>query len=396
MKRFVEQKFAKGKSQSWKNRDYEDLSFGIHQETKILISVATLKRFFGKVKTADDYAPQNSTLEALSRYANYQEKQKSIVFSYKLAIIILLSLITIASIIWLINNTITSDKSELIDKCQLELVHQEGRCPGTAFFEFTTPITKKNIFLNFGDGSKRYLIEKEQKYAHFYEYPGNFNAYIQSGSTVVSDTVGIFVPTNDWQVFAHYFKLDLIHRYYPVLIDKNVSNGIFYASPKSIGSLGIDTSEIVVVRIDNFAKTEYTGDSFKYKARFKNSSYWPAVRCYSTSLIVEGTEGTIQFKFVAEGCSRYSLYELSEKLVTGNNSDLSAFVVDHNDWVDAEIINTDRNVIVKRNEKVIFSGNYTKSIGKLVGTSVIFHGSGYVDYIQLKSENNECIFENDF
>ncbi|MGQ1910335.1 hypothetical protein ACT3CE_11145 [Marinifilum sp. RC60d5] len=396
MKRFVEQKFAKGKSKSWKNRDYEDLSFVIHQETKILISVATLKRFFGKVKTADDYSPQKSTVDALSGYANYQEDKKSTVFSYKLGILVMLCLFAIASITWLLTNKNTSEKSELIDKCRLKLIKQEGRCPGTAFFEFSIPTTKENIFLNFGDGSKRYSVRKERKHAHFYEYPGNFNAYLQSGKSVVSDTIGIFIPTNDWQVFAHYFKPDLIDRYYPVPIHKNVSDGIFHASPKSIGSLGIDTSEIVVVRIDHFAKTEFSGDSFKYKARFKNSSYWPAVRCYSTNLVVEGTEGTIQFKFVAEGCSRFSFYELSEKLVNGDNSDLSAFVVDHNDWVDAEIINKDRNVIVKSNGKVMFSGSYTKSIGKLVGTSVLFHGSGSVDYIQLKSENNDCIFENDF
>ncbi|PKQ64265.1 hypothetical protein BZG02_05430 [Labilibaculum filiforme] len=396
LKRVVERKFAKGKSQFWKNRDYEDLSFVIHQETKILISVATLKRFFGKVKTADDYAPQNSTLEALSGYADVQEKQKSIVNSYKLVLVFSIGLVAIACAIWFIASNTTSDKSELIQKCTLALVKQEGRCPGTAFFEFTIPTAKENIFLNFGDGTKKLPIKKEQKHAHFYEYPGNFQAFLQVENTVVSDTVAVFIPTHDWQIFAHYFKPDLIDRYYPVPINKNVCDGVFHASSKSIGSLGIDTSEIVVVRIDCFAKTEFSGDSFRYKTRFKNSSYWPAVRCYSTSLILEGSEGSIQFKFVGEGCSRFSYYQLGEKLVNGNNSDLTNFVVDHNHWVDAEIINKDRNVIVKSNDKVIFSGNYTKSIGKIVGTSVIFHGSGSVDYIHLKSENNDCIFENDF
>ena len=44
----VEKKFERGKSQQWKNRDFSDLSFEIHLQTKTLISPATLSDFLGR------------------------------------------------------------------------------------------------------------------------------------------------------------------------------------------------------------------------------------------------------------------------------------------------------------------------------------------------------------
>lgn len=69
IKKGVAKRFNKGGAADWRNRDFEDLSFEIRKTSKVLISAATLKRIFGKNKTAVTYYPQESTLEALENYA---------------------------------------------------------------------------------------------------------------------------------------------------------------------------------------------------------------------------------------------------------------------------------------------------------------------------------------
>lgn len=70
----IEQKLDWGKSSTWHNEVFEELSELIHESTHILLSDTTLKRVWGRVNY--DGAPSISTLNALSNflgYANWRE-----------------------------------------------------------------------------------------------------------------------------------------------------------------------------------------------------------------------------------------------------------------------------------------------------------------------------------
>ncbi|BAX81128.1 hypothetical protein [Labilibaculum antarcticum] len=390
----VEKKFNKGKSQSWKNKDFEDLSFRIHQKTKVLISVATLKRLFKKVKTSDSYSPQESTIGALIDYADYQEVSKTL--NLKWLYVALPFIAIIIGTLFILSNKQNQVPKQEASMGKLKLLKLEGKCPTTAFFEFTIPKGQDTASIDFGDKTKRIPIKDQKQISHFYAYPGYFEAVLLSGKQKKSEHVKIIAPTEGWLAMSHYFKEDQDGRYYPIPLSQNQKNGIFHATPKHLNSLGIDTSKIVEVRLDNFQSTNFSGDSFQYKTKFKNRSFWPAIRCFSVYLSITGTDGSVLFKFVNEGCSTYGEYIIGEKSGDGRSEDLSRFVMNQNNWMNVTIVNENKTIVVTANDSIVFSDNYQKSIGKIIGTTLLFHGSGSVDYIHLTSANNQSVFCADF
>ncbi len=389
----TEIRFGRGSSGKWRNKDFEDLSFEINQKAKILISPATLKRIFGKVKISDAYTPQESTLKALIIYSGYTPGSPGILKNRWLWLTIF-TVLSIVILMWFFNN---DSKTNVLKNSKLELIKVEGSGPASAYFIYDVPESKDSVFLNFGDGSD--LINSagfDKTVSHFYGYPGYFSADLQTRKEVLTEPVKVFIPTRGWQALCHYFENELIDRYYPIPLQDNTKDGIFHGSRKNIVSLGIDSTKIIVVRIDNYQKTNKPGDSFVLQSRFKNDSFWSAIRCFSAYFSVQGTKGKILIKFVGEGCSNYSEYVLGERKTSGSVTDLSCFTVNLQQWSEIEIRNNNKNVSVSIADSVVFDNVYSQSIGEILGTTVMFHGSGSLDYIYLKDLQDNSVFIEDF
>jgi hypothetical protein len=69
-RKLIEAKLGWGDSKSWTNADFEALSEKILSQTGVNLSTSTLKRLWGKVKY--DSVPQLATLNALARFAGYE------------------------------------------------------------------------------------------------------------------------------------------------------------------------------------------------------------------------------------------------------------------------------------------------------------------------------------
>ncbi len=388
----TETKFGRDSSANWRNKDFEDLSFEINQLTKILISPATLKRIFGKVKISTDYSPQESTIKALEEYSGYVPERTS--SSKKIGWLKYSAALLVPIVFFLFWLFLQKENNENIGDCKLVLLKVEGNGPASAYFNYSVPESKDSIFLNFGDGSGwLHITGEDQTVSHFYGYPDYFNTEIRTREKVLTEQVRVFVPTTGWKALAHYFNPELIERYFPVPFKGNVLDGIFHATRNSLASLGIDSTEIIVIRLDNFQKTNVPGDNFILKSRFKNSSFWPAIRCFSVYYTVQGTTGKVLIKFVGKGCSNVSELVIGEKSAYGSGTDLSCFTVDLHQWSDIEIRNTNKLVSVAIGDSVVFENQYEQSIGEILGSTIMFHGSGSVDYIYLKDEHDNPIFQ---
>ncbi|MFC0184062.1 hypothetical protein ACFFJX_16595 [Pseudarcicella hirudinis] len=66
----IERKLGWGNSDSWQNQDFEVLSEKIFEETKVSLSVSTLKRVWGKVRY--ESTPNLATLNVLAKYAGFE------------------------------------------------------------------------------------------------------------------------------------------------------------------------------------------------------------------------------------------------------------------------------------------------------------------------------------
>ncbi|WP_109830924.1 hypothetical protein [Reichenbachiella versicolor] len=385
--RFVEKKFNNGSRKTWKNKDFEQLSFTIHRQTKILISVATLKRLFGKVKTGQNYSPQPSTLDALKQYSDfdklYAESQEK---KYRRAKLLMWSVIgaVVFCIFYLIilNPEPVFEKEENLVEGSLTLTKVEGKCPATAFFDVEMEETDKVVRVHFDDNSPSKVVNGQKHISHFYPYPGVFRPQMKSNGILVDSSQVVLVETDGWQAISHYFGKQVQARYHPMPFEKSYSDSIFHATKRDISAVGLDTSKVVVVRVDNYERTEYSGDSFHLKATVRNSTFWAGVRCYSVILLVQGTQGKVFIKLVQDGCSGYSDIVLGDVRYFGTKES-TVMATDLSDWLDVEIINQEKNVEVWLGGSRVLKQSYQKSIGDIVGTSIIFHGSGSVRDFEL-------------
>ena len=69
LKQALEEKLGWGQSNQWATKDFQNLSDHIDEATGILLSVSTLKRFFGTVNS--DTKASVSTLDTLSQFLGY-------------------------------------------------------------------------------------------------------------------------------------------------------------------------------------------------------------------------------------------------------------------------------------------------------------------------------------
>jgi len=67
----IEEKVGWGPGNEWQNQDFEALSKRILKETKVSLSVSTLKRVWGKVRY--DGSPTTATLNALAQFIGYED-----------------------------------------------------------------------------------------------------------------------------------------------------------------------------------------------------------------------------------------------------------------------------------------------------------------------------------
>jgi hypothetical protein len=414
----IEAKFGRGGSTNWINRDFEDLSFEIKKQTKVTISALTLKRIFGKIQTPDEYLPQKATLQALENYSGFTAKtqhQKSIVVAvvddvkseslispelnpinpkkkYRFLFIVAITVLLISVLFVLFVPKETENKAL---SGTLKLIKTEGENPKTAFFEYTTPNTTDSIKILFDEEYPPvYVVNgNSQKTTYYFQYPGLFKVCMLNKSKVISDTIPVFVASKGWQALGYYFDQKYNERYFPIDFKKCCSSGFFHPTKQLLSATSLDTTKIAVIRIDNFRKTGKNGDSFTLETTFKNPEQWPGIRCNSIYLYIQGTEGKIRFRFANPGCSYWIDYQLSEKKVTNKDTDLSTFTFSLNDWQQFRLENRNKKVELFINNSRRFSDTYKKSIGEIVGVTVLFHGNGYIKDYLLKDNAGNVVFK---
>ncbi len=396
--RFIEEKMNQGRREDWTNGDFDRLSNQVRKETKVYLSTATLKRIFGKVQVKKGYTPHRSTLEALKQFVDYEKRsrieelkdqqRRRQITGWGLGMAGIL-IVTLAIFLW--PSPGHSDSTSV--RGSIDLDRLEGSCPSTAFFNLELD-SLPGFRVKFGDESPKQQItpKSSQKISHFYAYPGLFRPQLWFRKQLLAHTEPVLVETQGWQAFAHLYKVEVNteHRYHPIKLSESLEDGVFHPSKAELAKAGLDTTDILVVRLDNYAPLGVSADEFVYQARLKNDEFWPGVRCYSIIVLIQGTEAKVEFKLVAEGCSGYAQATLGDSTLKFQ-VDLLPLALDVGKWNTFEVSNKESQVSLKANGEELFSGSYAGSLGEIVGTSVIFHGSGSVDYIKLSARGQEIL-----
>ncbi len=412
----IEQKFGRGSSANWKNRDFEDLNFEILKETKTNISAHTLKRIFGKIKTDEYYLPQKATILALKKFVNYTKnestlpeittseitsdeqittdiqtsppkKVQSLIYVATLAVLLLV----ISGYYFFKNN----NEDSIERAANITLISTEGRIPKSAEFEYTTPNNKDSFSICF-DGNFTPLpvaggIRKRASY--YYQYPGFFKVRMWKNDKIISDITPVFVPTNGWEAFGMYHQQKQMQHFYPINVAKYTRDSIFCPNKSEIHGLGMDTSRLVEVRVENYKPTGIKDDNFTLETTLKNSNTWAGSTCNSVFLVVTGRKESIKLHFTNPGCSYWVRFRLSEKRLDNKNDKLSDFVFNLADWQKLRIENRNKQITIFVNNIKRYSNSYEQSIGEIMGVTVIFQGNGYLRSYRLSDIRGRDVFK---
>ena len=170
------------------------LSEIIEKETKVIISITTLKRFFGKRTTDTDYVPQLATRNALAIYTGFEDwnelskvsqaeningrktntRNAHKKISPLVLIVIIMLLVTLGSFLLYF----LGEKKHNIPKINLGVRNEVDTIPFTAIFDYTLPNNLKDTLYLMLPGlgyvplsNENRIITHWFRYADFYRLP---------------------------------------------------------------------------------------------------------------------------------------------------------------------------------------------------------------------------------
>lgn len=394
-----ESRFGRGEAMSWTHSDFIDLNQDILQDTKVNISVNTLKRIFGKLAVDEGYIPQQATFQALQKYGGYSDTEpaekiiveqpthkevQSAKRSSKSYIITFIVVIVLGLVTWkLFRPAFTSSGHIALKKI-------EGILPSTAVFDIQVPESHDSVFVDFGDKSPLIYVTAEQKrIAHQYLYSGVFNVSVRARRSVIAETT-ISISSNKW--IALCYNDQLRSHYYEIPIVKTHVDSLFNLPNGQLHKMGLDTTQRIFTRLYNYTPVNYFNDDFTFETVFKNPPRKNAISCNSTQFQVSGINGMIRFKLSSPGCSSRVINFLSEQRFYGDKDDLSQFVLGQENWSTVKMINRNKHVSLFVNGKLLFTGKYQKPLGEIKGLFIEFEGNGFVKTCDLKAGNGRSLY----
>lgn len=387
-----------GDSQNWTNRDYEQLSLLIFEETRIDLSISTLMRLFkGNLKSK----PHKSTLDAIAKYAEYDSwfhffssadvakfkpinsnipKPKRRLLSPVLWIIIIISCITFGFF------GLKSFKTGKIKNIEFEIVnpHIVG-VPGSIEIQYDVKDYKSDsLWLKLYSNSIQLQIldPAQNQYNGIYLYPGYHSCQLYADNILVREHK-VFVESDGWLSLIRQDGLQLI----PVYINNPMinSNGLLQLTREMVNQIQIDpnkplyTSFYFVKDLGDISGLDYI---LKGRIHAPQSDYGTDPCKYCTVHII-GREGKHIFSIGDFGCSPCFYLQFSDTLISGVYTDLSNFECDFSEWQFFSTNIRDNITHVSIGEKEVYRSKELIDIGNIIGIHFLFYGLGAIDQVSL-------------
>lgn len=408
-------------AQTLTQRDFEQLSKTIEDETEILISVSTIKR----LSNGDfNRLPQIATLNAICNYLgfkNWQDykisiNQNQIVsngsepkiadseiikpykkesdFNWKWAV----GLTIIFGIIsWIIYNKFSKNTFKTYGKAQFSVKKTtKNDIPNTVVFTYNVDeIDADSFFIQQSwDKNRRVKILKNSyTLTDIYYEPGYHTAKLFANDSIIK-TIDISIPTDKWFLYVG----DKLFRNKPQYF-KN-------SNPMRNGILGLDKMDLAKNQIKNDeekvffytyfpSKITESSDNYSLKARVRMKEIRNN-QCPYIMYEVFGQKYFNFFKSYPKGCASEAMLQFGENFMHGKKVDLSPLCTDVFEWSDVQIVVKNKIVTIFINQKQAFSSKYNNSSGLITGLGFLSNGLCEVDYVELKSLDGKVIYESQF
>lgn len=389
----IERHLDWGDVSSWHSKMFDELSEKVFASTNVLLSVPTLKRFFGVVN--HEGAPSITTLDALSQFIGKEnwrvfkttgpirrKKERVSGKSIYVTIGFVLALVTISLISnkrpeVIINTSAFAFSSEVLS----------NEYPNSVVFNFKIPPTLRTDSLHiqqYWDPTKTVLIKRDQTQATgIYYYPGYFRAKLMAdGQSVLEHD--LFLKSNGWLGMVDY---EPIPKYFEPVVQ-----GSSLSYPNEIIEEVSQLDQPVVTTfhyIDDLGAI--SGDNFTLETTIKNvfDDRWAV--CHRLGIYFIGTTGAFIVPFSKVGCSSDNNLMLNDVYLRGKEHDLSSLSADFSNTVDLKISVIEKKMTVSISGTEVYTQDYNDSMGELVGLRFRFEGLGEVTEFQLYDQRSQLV-----
>ena len=430
----IEAKLQWGDRKLWNDSDFQNLSDGIFSDSKIRISVPTLKRLFGRKKIySQSYNPQNETKNALVIFLGYKDWQE-----YKTGNIEKNNSFSLDQdnrttgeiendLISEIQGTIPgkhNDKKKIQQNAMIVFIvaivaigvffvfnshsnqsftfkgrFTKGLMPTTAVIDYDiSKLRSDSIIVFFGEYNNKLLLSKSNHIlTKWYELPCSCQVILMDGKKILKKQ-NVHILSKGWVsiIFSDDYSLNIL------MSESFDSLGYKYV-PEKVISTYIKKSLMPETlfrryKIQHRLSKDFgvDGDEFTFVSRVKNNSKIDKHQCNDVTFELQGSKGTIKLQFLNPSCIYWAKEEFGNIILNGEFSDLSAFGVDMTDWrvIKAEVKNKQIKVYI--GNKLIYKTQYQESIGEIGAIFCESLYSGSFDYIRFYDKNGKMVFNEDF
>jgi len=407
----IEEKVGWGPGTEWQNHDFEVLSDRILKETKVSLSVSTLKRLWGKIRY--EGTPNIATLNTLAQFVGYENwraftangfnhpingtpakengaamKENSVAPKAHKQFVLsnvqkgMLAVVVLGLAAFLFWSTQKRSKSLTYKNISFSSMAVTNSVPNTVVFYYNAKDSNADsVFIQQSwDPARRFRVDKNlTEFTSTYYEPGYYRAKLILDNTVVAEH-DIFIETNPWLATIERGPI-------PVYAgaDKILQAGIVRLPEEFLTAEKIDLEkENLWTSFYRVLKTEVVPDTaFQMDAAVKNTFGKGALVCQQTELILKGTEGAIVIPLSIKGCTGEISLQAGDHY-DGRTHDLANFGVDFSDWVNVQCRVQHKKVAIRVNDVLAFEGDYKNRVGQIVGARIRFMGTGEIKQFELK------------
>jgi hypothetical protein len=418
-RKLIEQRLGWGDSEQWTSQDYESLCVKIAETTNVTLSVATLKRIWGKVRY--DSKPTITTLNTLAQYLGYENwrafklDQSSSnenghssnghdakvipdkVLVKKNYSIILATGVVLSAAAFLIYFTFARKEVKSVSpdhslfSFSSKKIVDEG-VPNTVIFDYdaSAALPTDSIFIqqSWDKRLSRQVTRDEKQHSSIYYYPGYFQAKLRINNEVMKEH-SLYIKTHGWL---------------PVVDQNPVPVYFKEEEARQQGSMSLSIEKIKQFNVSLQPEAPWTsyyfvndvGDiysnDFIFEAEIRNDYSEGSAACQSTEvhLIFEGAAMVVPL--IAKGC----VSELMPMLKGADDLDVTALGADFTQWIKVRSEMKDSVGQVLVNNKKAYGFTTRMKPLKIAGVAFRFRGTGSINSARLSTHNGTVVWEETF
>ena len=390
--RLIEEKLGWGKGKNWSHSQFEDLSVLVQNETGILLSPNTLKRFFGKIES--ESSASKTTKNTLARFAGYKnfaefgiEKQtgsgekESVKLKWfktrRIIYLVSISLVLFVILVLISVNRKWNLKIQL-EKAEFSQLSEVGNVPFTQIFKYNVnhEILDTIYFQEF-DKNPIALSTKDSVFSYVHFVPGFRKARFFTAERTLWETT-YRVESDGWLFLFPHGSLE--PRKYIPLIPKD---GIIKIEESVLEENRINPEEDGGwINYFNCSDFGVNGDNFRFETRIRNELKTGSQQCQDAIIKIECEEFFIECHFTQQGCQKYASLKLGNDFYDGIKNDLSCLTLDLNQWQNLTISSEADSLKIFNEQKLLIAKPINGSPGKIVGLHYSFRGNGEVSRVE--------------